>query len=69
MRPVLAHTASATAIVAGKACSAAGTGGWCWQRPLPQGNFIADYAFVDDSRGWAESGSESSRPRSLSSER
>ena len=41
------------AIVAGKACSGAGSTGWCWQRPLPQGNFIVDYSFVDDSHGWA----------------
>lgn len=41
------------AIVAGKACSGANSTGWCWQRPLPQGNFIVDYAFVDDSHGWA----------------
>lgn len=41
------------AIVAGKACSAAGNGGWCWQRPLPQGDAITDYAFVDDTHGWA----------------
>ena len=41
------------AVVAGKACSGTGQSGWCWQRPLPQGNFIADYAFVDDSHGWA----------------
>ena len=41
------------AIVAGKNCNRAGNNGWCWQRPLPQGNFILDYAFVDDNRGWA----------------
>ena len=41
------------AIVAGKSCNRGGNNGWCWQRPLPQGNFILDYAFVDDSRGWA----------------
>ena len=41
------------AIVAGKSCNRAGNNGWCWQRPLPQGNFILDYAFVDDNRGWA----------------
>src|SRR5450755_3480103 len=41
------------AIVAGKACSGPGSSGWCWQRPLPQGNYIADYAFIDDTRGWA----------------
>ena len=41
------------AIVAGKNCQRGDNNGWCWQRPLPQGNFILDYAFVDDSRGWA----------------
>ena len=41
------------AIVAGKSCNRGGNNGWCWQRPLPQGNFILDYAFVDDSHGWA----------------
>lgn len=41
------------AIVAGRSCNRGGNNGWCWQRPLPQGNFILDYAFVDDRRGWA----------------
>ncbi len=41
------------AIVAGKSCNGGGNNGWCWQRPLPQGNFILDYVYVDDSRGWA----------------
>jgi photosystem II stability/assembly factor-like uncharacterized protein len=41
------------AIVAGQACSGAVSTGWCWQRPLPQGNGIFDYAFVDDTHGWA----------------
>jgi len=41
------------AVVAGKACSGASSSGWCWQRPLPQGNVIYDYVFVDDSHGWA----------------
>ena len=41
------------AVVAGKACNGLGHSGWCWQRPLPQGNFIADYAFADDMHGWA----------------
>ena len=47
------------AIVAGQACSGPASTGWCWQRPLPQGNGIFDYAFVDDAHGWAvgESGS------------
>jgi photosystem II stability/assembly factor-like uncharacterized protein len=41
------------AIVSGKACSGPGSTGWCWQRPLPQGNGIFDYAFIDDMHGWA----------------
>lgn len=41
------------AVVAGKACSGPAQSGWCWQRPLPQGNNIQDYDFVDDLRGWA----------------
>ena len=41
------------AIVRGKVCSGTNNGGWCWQRPLPQGNEIADYSFFDDSHGWA----------------
>ena len=41
------------AIVQGKSCSAAEASGWCWQRPLPQGNAINDVFFVDDLRGWA----------------
>jgi photosystem II stability/assembly factor-like uncharacterized protein len=41
------------AIVKGKACSGADNSGWCWQRPLPQGNIILDYAFIDDTHGWA----------------
>lgn len=41
------------AIVAGKACSGSAATGWCWQRPLPQGNVINDTVFVDGLRGWA----------------
>lgn len=41
------------AIVQGKACSGPGSAGWCWQRPLPQGNSILDYSFIDDTHGWA----------------
>jgi hypothetical protein len=26
---------------------------WCWPATAAAGNFILDYAFVDDSRGWA----------------
>jgi photosystem II stability/assembly factor-like uncharacterized protein len=41
------------AIVAGRSCTGSDHSGWCWQRPLPQGNNIIDYVFVDDTRGWA----------------
>jgi photosystem II stability/assembly factor-like uncharacterized protein len=40
-------------IVRGKQCSGAGNTGWCWQRPLPQGNALNAYFFLDDNRGWA----------------
>jgi photosystem II stability/assembly factor-like uncharacterized protein len=46
-------TVADLAIVQGKVCSGADATGWCWQRPLPQGNRINDYAFVDDVHGWA----------------
>ena len=45
--------AADTAIVQDRLCSGADGTGWCWQRPLPQGNAIAGYAFADDLRGWA----------------
>ena len=41
------------AIVAGRSCSGGSNSGWCWQRPLPQGNGIVDYTFIDDAHGWA----------------
>lgn len=40
-------------VVKGRSCSGSDSSGWCWQRPLPQGNAIADYHFVSDSQGWA----------------
>jgi photosystem II stability/assembly factor-like uncharacterized protein len=46
-------TVADIAIVQGKGCSGANNTGWCWQRPLPQGNAINDYTFVDDTHGWA----------------
>lgn len=39
-------------ITSGKLCSGDNNTGWCWQKPLPQGNAINDYFFVDDKRGW-----------------
>ena len=40
-----------TALVKDKSCTT--SGGWCWQRPLPQGNLIHDTAYVDTLNGWA----------------
>lgn len=40
-----------TALVKDKSCTT--SGGWCWQRPLPQGNLIHDTAYVDARNGWA----------------
>jgi photosystem II stability/assembly factor-like uncharacterized protein len=40
-----------TALVEDKSCTT--FGGWCWQRPLPQGNLIHDTAYVDTLNGWA----------------
>jgi photosystem II stability/assembly factor-like uncharacterized protein len=39
--------------VSAAVCSAGAGQGWCWQRPLPQGNAIHAYDFVDDQNGWA----------------
>jgi photosystem II stability/assembly factor-like uncharacterized protein len=39
--------------VEGKVCSGANSSGWCWQRPLPQGNAIVAQGFADDVHGWA----------------
>ena len=50
-------TVADLAIVQGRACSAADQGGWCWQNPLPQGNPINDYFWLDGQRGWAVGGS------------
>lgn len=36
-----------------KLCSGGGAQGWCWQRPLPQGNGILAYGFADAANGWA----------------
>lgn len=41
------------AVVKGKTCNRGEGLGWCWQRPLPQGNAINDAVFLDDVRGWA----------------
>ncbi|HET9644974.1 MAG TPA: YCF48-related protein [Burkholderiaceae bacterium] len=37
----------------GKICSGPNRSGWCWQRPLPAGNQVADVTFVDGDTGWA----------------
>lgn len=41
------------ALVSGKTCTGGGVSGWCWQRPLPQGNPLNSLFFVSDSTGWA----------------
>jgi photosystem II stability/assembly factor-like uncharacterized protein len=41
------------AIVQDATCSTGARAGWCWQRPLPTGNWILDISFVDASNGWA----------------
>ena len=41
------------AIVAGRNCSGADQSGWCWQRPLPQGQQLLAFHFPSDLRGWA----------------
>ena len=46
-------TVADLAIVAGRACSGPDQGGWCWQNPLPQGNPINAYHWLDERRGWA----------------
>jgi len=40
-------------LVRGKVCNGANHAGWCWQKPLPQGNALIDYFFLADGRGWA----------------
>jgi photosystem II stability/assembly factor-like uncharacterized protein len=46
-------TVSNTALVQGKLCNAADGNGWCWQRPLPQGNAITSTTYVSNKHGWA----------------
>jgi photosystem II stability/assembly factor-like uncharacterized protein len=54
-------TASATvtvavadrAVVQGKVCAGPAESGWCWQQPLPQGNPINAYHWVDDTVAYA----------------
>ena len=40
-------------IVQGQVCLGPGESGWCWQQPLPQGNLIRAYHFVDDAIAYA----------------
>jgi photosystem II stability/assembly factor-like uncharacterized protein len=42
-----------TAIVQDRLCTGTDGSGWCWQRPLPQGNSITDYAYAGDKNMWA----------------
>ena len=44
---------SDTEVVRGKLCNGADNSGWCWQRPLPQGNVVLDYFYLNDLQGWA----------------
>lgn len=46
-------TVADLAIVQGRVCSSSDRGGWCWQNPLPQGNPVNSYAWLDGQRGWA----------------
>jgi photosystem II stability/assembly factor-like uncharacterized protein len=41
------------ALVQGKFCTGADSGGWCWQNPLPQGNLIVEQGWLNDQLGWA----------------
>ncbi|MET0522811.1 MAG: YCF48-related protein, partial [Jiangellaceae bacterium] len=40
-------------IVQGKVCSGPAESGWCWQQPLPQGNAIRAFHWVDDAVAYA----------------
>jgi photosystem II stability/assembly factor-like uncharacterized protein len=42
-----------TEVVRGKQCSGTQNTGWCWQRPLPQGNTLSHYFYASDTHGWA----------------
>lgn len=42
-----------SSLTGNKLCSGENGSGWCWQMPLPTGNLLNDYAFVDQQRGWA----------------
>jgi photosystem II stability/assembly factor-like uncharacterized protein len=46
-------TVADLALARGRACSAGDSSGWCWQRPLPQGNAIADVTIAANGKGWA----------------
>lgn len=41
------------ALTVGRTCSAPDQAGWCWQRPLPQGQQLMAFDFASDLRGWA----------------
>ena len=41
------------AIVQGKVCAGPAESGWCWQEPLPQGNAIRGFHWVDDAVAYA----------------
>ncbi len=41
------------AVAAGRLCNGPDQTGWCWQRPLPQGQTLNAFEFVSDAVGWA----------------
>jgi DNA-binding Lrp family transcriptional regulator len=41
------------AVAAGRVCNGPDQTGWCWQRPLPQGQTLNAFEFVSDAVGWA----------------
>lgn len=42
-----------SSIISSKLCSGDNNSGWCWQQPLPTGNMLNDFTFVDQTHGWA----------------
>lgn len=46
-------TVADLALAQGRLCNGGTASGWCWQRPLPQGNTVAEIAITDSGRGWA----------------
>lgn len=42
-----------SSVTSNKLCSGDSGSGWCWQMPLPTGNILSDYAYIDQLHGWA----------------